>query len=453
MTPSLHTRLLLAASVALAAFLGLTGLALDRAFRDSAEAAIQDRLTGQLYGLLAAAELGDGNGLQVPDALPEARFDRVNSGLYAQVMDAAGHIVWRSRSLLGEELPRAPLLEPGRAEFGSWDAPQRKLFVYRFGVAWEGADGGLQRFMFSLAEDDKEYLSQVRAFRRSLSLWFGGAVVLLMVVQGAVLRWGLAPLRVVAEDIKEIEHGRRSELTGTYPRELRGLTENINALLRNEHNQSKRYRESLDDLAHSLKTPLAVLRGVVEAQHWQADARAEVAAQVDRMSEIVSYQLQRAGAANRRTLALPVAVRPHAEKVIRSLQKVYPDKPVETDIQVDSELMFYGEPGDLMEVLGNLLDNAFKWSERCVTVVGEALTDTRYRRGGLRLIIGDDGPGIAPALRDQVLERGVRADQHRPGQGIGLAVAHQIIDAYQGTLAVTAGPRGGTRVTVDFPPS
>ena len=452
MTPSLNTRVLLAASVALAAFLGLTGLALDRAFRNSAQAAIEDRLTGQLYGLLAAAELADGDRLELPASLPEARFDRVNSGLYAQVVDAGGRVVWRSRSLLGQELPRAPL-EPGIAEFTSWDMDDRELFLYRFGVAWEGTDGRLQRFVFSVAEDHQEYLSQVGAFRRSLSLWFGGAVVLLMVVQGAVLRWGLAPLRGVAEDIKEIEQGRHSQLTGKYPRELQALTENINAFLRNELNQSKRYRQSLDDLAHSLKTPLAVLRGVVDSQRWGADARADIVAQVDRMSEIVGYQLQRAAAANRRTLAVPVALKPHAEKVIRSLKKVYLNKSVEVEINVDSELLFYGDAGDLMEVLGNLLDNAFKWCVRRVTLHAEGLADRHYRRSGMRLVIGDDGAGIDESMRQQVLERGVRMDQHVGGQGIGLAVVREIMDAYQGVLSIASVSAGGTRVTVDFPPS
>ncbi|MDH3638264.1 MAG: ATP-binding protein [Gammaproteobacteria bacterium] len=453
MTPSLNTRLLLAASVALAAFLGLTGLALDRAFRNSAQAAIEDRLTGQLHGLLAAAELADGGGLELPDTLPEARFDRVNSGLYAQVVDSGGRVIWRSRSLLGNELPLDPPLAPGVKDFSSWEMDGNKLFLYRFGVAWEDTDVRLENFVFSVAEDHHEYLSQVSAFRRSLSLWFGGAVVLLMVVQGAVLRWGLAPLREVAEDIKEIEQGRRSQLTGTYPRELQGLTENINAFLRNELNQSQRYRQSLDDLAHSLKTPLAVLRGAVESKGWDEGTRADIAGEVDRMSEIVGYQLQRAAARNRRTLVVPVALRTHADKVLRSLKKVYLNKSVEVDINVESELMFYGDSGDLMEVLGNLLDNAFKWCVRRVTLSAEPLTDERYRRSGVRLVIGDDGPGIDASLWEPVLKRGVRADQRVGGQGIGLAVVREIVDAYQGELSISPAGASGTQVTVEFPAS
>ncbi len=453
MTPSLGTRLLLAASVALAAFLGLTGLALDRAFRDSAQAAIQDRLTGQLHGLLAAADVGADGRMVLPEALPEARFGRINSGLYAQVVDDRGQVTWRSRSLLGKQLPLVPPLDPGVARFFTWSLDGSELFLYRFGVAWEDDNGELLRFVFSVAEDHREYMSQVNAFRRSISLWFGGAVVLLLAVQGAVLRWGLAPLREVAADIKAIEQGRRGQLTGRYPRELRGLTENINAFLRNEQNQSQRYRQSLDDLAHSLKTPLAVLRGTLDAQRWSADTRTEIAAQVDRMSEIVSYQLQRAAAANRRTLAVPVVVAPYVEKVVNSLHKVYANKSVEVEVKVDPELVFYGDTGDLMEVLGNLLDNAFKWCTGRVSVRAQPMRDSRFRRSGVRLTIDDDGPGIRAALREQVLRRGVKADQRVSGQGIGLAVVHEIVDAYAGKLEIDATTGPGTRVVAEFPPS
>lgn len=449
MTLSLNSRLLLAASVASVAFLGITGWVLDKAFQNSAETAVRNHLQGQLYGLLAAFDVNGDGRLIVPRNLPEARFSRINSGLYARVVNQESNVVWRSDSSLGRSLPARPKLASGDSLFERITTQGGvELFWLRFGIAWEIADRASVDYEFTVAEELANYNGQVESFRRSLWIWLGGAVVVLLLVQTAVLRWSLKPLRAVAEDVAAVEQGMLSHLAGEYPRELSGLTRNINAFIINERRQIERYRNTLGDLAHSLKTPLAVIQGAVEAK--QPVNLVEVAAQVDRMSEIVDYQLRRAAAAGKRTLTAPVLVPVNVDKVINSLRKVYANRDIEVIQDIRPGLKFYGDEGDLFEVLGNLLDNAFKWSRGQVIVRAEPIKEQKHR-SGVRLSVADNGPGIDESLREQVLKRGVRAESEVAGQGLGLASVQDIVEAYGGVMRIAAYDGQGTEVVVEFP--
>ncbi len=449
MTLSLYGRLLLAASVASTAFLGVTGWVLDQAFQDSAETAVRDHLQGQLYGLLAAFDVDNRGRLIVPANLPEARFSRINSGLYARVIDRDANVVWRSGSLLGSSLPARLKLASGDSLFERIQTRDgSELFWLRFGIAWEINDQATVDYEFAVVEDLANYTAQVESFRRSLWIWLGGAVVVMLLVQTAVLRWSLTPLRALAEDVAAVEQGELSQLADEYPRELSGLTRNINAFITNERRQIARYRNTLGDLAHSLKTPLAVIQGAMESKHPIKSV--EVAAQVERMSEIVDYQLRRAAAAGRRTLTAPVSVPASVKKVITALCKVYADRNIQVEQKIRPGLKFYGDEGDFFEVLGNLLDNAFKWCRGHVIVRAGPITEPG-RRSGVRLYVVDDGPGIDVSLREQVLKRGVRSDSRVAGQGLGLASVQDIVEAYGGAVHIVARGGRGTEVVVEFP--
>jgi len=229
---SLTARLTLAASLVLVAFLGLTGLALERAFGTAGLAAVQDRLQGQIYTLLAAAELqGDGE-FVMPRGLADARYSSPDSGLYARVVDDRDKVLWRSPSLLGFRIPYPVTGADGVAEFAPVIASDGSaLFALSFSVLWESGAGRSDRFSFQVAESREILASQVAHFRRSLWSWLGGAAVALLLVQGVVLRFGLAPLRRVAAELSDIESGNRRRLSEDYPRELTSLTEGINAFI------------------------------------------------------------------------------------------------------------------------------------------------------------------------------------------------------------------------------
>lgn len=444
---SLHRRLLLAASLGLAAFLGLTGVTLDAAFRDSALSAVRDRLQGQVYTLLASAELSDGGRLVIPDALPDPRLARPGSGLYAAVFGEA--FAWRSESGLGMELPWRRDLAPGRAVFdGPLETGNGPVYRFSQGVVWEEA-GAMRRFTFNVAEDTRAFHEQVSHFRHTLWAWLGGAAALLLLLQWLLLRWSLRPLRSVSRELRDVEEGRSDGLAGDYPEELQGLTGHLNAFIRAEREHLARYRNTLSDLAHSLKTPLAVLRSGLESDAPDEATRRRLREQLDRMDELVAHRLKRAAHAGSRTLGVRTRVAPVAEQLREALDKVHAGRGVGCRMDVPRETVFPGEEGDLYEVLGNLMDNAYKWASSKVHLRAEPLPGAY--RPGLVLEVADDGPGIDRSAIEHLLQRGVRGDERVDGYGIGLATVNDIAAAYGGELDFDQPAAGGTRVRLTIP--
>jgi two-component system sensor histidine kinase PhoQ len=445
---SIHLRLLLAASLVLAAFFGLGALALDQAFRDSAESGSRERLQAHVYGMLAAAEESESGGMRLPEALPEPKLSTPDSGLYASVRGEQGRYRWHSASLIGRGFRFHESLKPGDINFSRRLVDGSELFVLSFGVAWEDYGGNELLYTLTVAESAANVDSQVSVFRRTLMLWLGGAALLLLMVQGAVLRWGLKPMREVVQDLGQIESGERELLQGGYPAELRGLTSSINSLIRSGRASRDRYRNSLGDLAHSLKTPLAVLQSAADGS-GDDDLRGAVKEQVPRMNDIVQYQLKRAAASADPGFSRRVSVEPVIVRLLNTLHKVYTEKGVQCELSMEPGVSFSGDEGDLLELSGNLLENAFKYCHgqvRIAASVAEVEGDSQ-----LHLVIEDDGPGIPVEMREKVRGRGIRADQRSPGQGIGMSVADEIIRLYKGRFSIGDSALGGARLEVDLP--
>lgn len=444
MTGSLHLRLLLLASLVLAGFLGLGALALDRAFQESQEQALRERLQERIYSLLGAAEEDAQGQLRMPRELPDPRYSNPDSGLYAEVRGDDGYR-WRSFSLIGRLLALVKPLAPGQRRFDHWTLDGDRLLGLSFGVSWEDDRGQERRYTLAVAESTRTMEEQVSTFRLRLYAWLGGVALLLLTGQLLVLGWGLRPLRRLTADLQRVEAGEVDAVEGRYPTELQGLVRNLNGLIRSGRASRDRYRHSLGDLAHSLKTPLTLLRGAAESDPC-AGLRATVAEQVQQMDRIVQYQLRRAAASGASEPGVSVAVLPLLQRLQATLEKVYRDKGMRCRLEVADDLRFIGDETDLMELLGNLLENAFKYGRHRVRVVAQG-------EGGRlgRISIEDDGPGISPSERHRVLERGVRADRRQPGQGIGLSVAHEIVKLYGGTLLIGIGEWGGARLRVTFP--
>ncbi|MBT5229467.1 MAG: GHKL domain-containing protein [Methylococcales bacterium] len=271
-----------------------------------------------------------------------------------------------------------------------------------------------------------------------------------MSIQVAILRWGLRPLHQVADDLKSIQMGDKSALEGEYPSELSELTGGLNDLLINERAMQTRYRHSLGDLAHSLKTPLAVLQGEVEQCKESPQLVDALTDQVERMNRIVKYQLQRAVSSSGGALSAALPIEPITAKIVNSLQKVYRDKSIEAVVSLDETAMFHGEEGDLYEIVGNLSDNAFKWCDHKVSVE-VVRVEGRRGRDAAEITIEDDGPGVPDAQKMQILKRGVRADEQTPGWGIGLSIVMEIIDGYGGAVVVKDSALGGAKFEVRLP--
>ncbi|MEC8858601.1 MAG: ATP-binding protein [Pseudomonadota bacterium] len=453
---SLQSRLLVSVSILLTVFLGLTGVVLDRAFRASAEAGIAEQLQVQIYVLLAAVDQSDGDFYFIED-LREPRFSQLNSGLYGLIRDADGQVLLRTPSALElavNELALGRELSRGDTQFRRLaGASELEFFVSSYAVTWENRPAPV---IFTVLEDTATYQLEVNQFRRSLWSWLGGLAALLLLLQLALLRWGLAPLRRLARDLVSIERGDSETLGEDYPRELNAVTTNLNLLIQSERKQQQRYRTTLGDLAHSLKTPLAVIQGEMAGlrsgpDHAGATASDTVRAdviqeQLDAMNQIVGYQLQRAVRGdNTSALARQVNLAEATARVARALEKVYADKSVKITQQVDEQTFFLGDERDLMEVLGNLMDNACKYGRGRVLVSSSSVgTDS----GAAQLRVEDDGSGILPEANELVLQRGVRLDTLPQGQGIGLAVVADIVHSYGGQIQIERSSLGGAAVIV-----
>jgi two-component system sensor histidine kinase PhoQ len=451
---SLSTRLLASVSVLLVLFFGLTILALDVIFRDLSERAIRDRLEVQVLALLSASEEDVNGGLR-PQQLAEARFDNPGSGLYAEILRSDGYPSWRSNSLTGTGLEFPAQLKTGERRFGELRRGDGSpVLAFSMGIDWQFSNGELRPFIYSVAEDLEPYYAQLNRFRGTLFGWFGVLMLVLLGALAILLRRLLAPLRRVEREIEAIEAGRMSELGGGYPRELLGITTNLNALLRSERERLARYRNTLGNLAHSFKTPLAVMRNLLGSSARELPVAAQLDEQVGRMDDIVKYQLKRAAVSGGTGLGTaPVDVNDMLRSLRAALLKVYVERGIECDLIVSDGCTFVGDREDLTEIAGNLLDNAFKWCRNRVRFVAQPISDPAARRDGLLLVVEDDGPGIPAEERERVLERGARLDERVSGQGIGLSVVRELVQLNGGTIEIAESALDGARIQVRFPPT
>lgn len=263
-------------------------------------------------------------------------------------------------------------------------------------------------------------------------------------------RWSLRPIEELAKEVRELEKHDRDSLNPETTRELTSLVRNLNRLLRTERDRNDKYRTTLTDLTHSLKTPLAVLQSTLRSLRTDKldieTAEPLMLEQISRISQQIGYYLHRASIRGDSTLISrelhPVA--PLLDSLCSALNKVYQRKGVNITLDISPEITFVGEKNDFMEVMGNVLDNACKYCLEFVEISGRQLDDT------LHIYVDDDGPGIPESKRAMVFDRGQRADTLRPGQGVGLSVAREIVEQYDGEIETSTSGLGGARMEVIF---
>lgn len=427
-TKSLSFRLLTAEGLVLATFFALVAVVLERSFLESAEEALKERLQVQVYSLLSAAELNNAGQLTILPNLPEPRFSNPGSGLYGFVLQDRKKLVWRSPSAIGLDAIAPPELSAGSYAFA---LEKRNRYAFHYRVIWQNVAGVERDYVFTVAEDGEFVANQVKRFNATLRFWLLIIAIVLIVIQFTLLRWSLKPLRIIVKDLEAIEKGKKNRLDGYYATELQGLASNLNALITSERAHLERNRNTLADLAHSLKTPLAILHGYVESFQGPRDTVIE---QISRMDQIVEYQLQKAAAKGEHKAIRTADISDIINKIVASLTKVYIDKGIEFDIAMPDASIIYYEEGDLYEIIGNLLDNACKWCRHRVKINVSLNVRKNRRNFSLMLIIEDDGPGIPQEKLSEILKRGVRADENIHGHGIGMAVVYELIGLLGGKL-------------------
>ncbi|MDH1630417.1 ATP-binding protein [Pseudomonas mosselii] len=443
MIRSLRVRLMLAAALLALLFMLALLPALQKAFSLALQESIEQRLASDVTTLISAARIERGQ-LQMPALLPDERYNLPYTGLLGYIFDRQGTLVWQSRATRNRNINYHPRYDGRGNEFARIHQDDGdEFFVYDVEVKLLG--GKSAAFSIVALQPVREYQDTLNGLREKLYLGFGAALLALMMLLWAGLTWGLRSLRQLSSELDDVESGARDGLSREHPRELLRLTGSLNRLLRSEREQRQRYRDSLDDLAHSLKTPLAVLQGVGESMEQGDREQARVLqSQIERMSQQIDYQLQRASLRKSGLVRHQVELKPLLDSLCSTLAKVYRDKRVEVSLDIPALARVPMEQGALLELLGNLLENAYR------LCLGQVRVSLRQSPGLLELCVEDDGPGVPPDQRERILERGERLDRQHPGQGIGLAVVKDIIDSYDAELSLGDSPLGGAAFRIAF---
>lgn len=443
---SLRFRLLAGAAVWVTLALALAGLLLADLFRTHVRARFEAELTTHLDQLTAALERGPDGAPLVRIPLSDPRFRRPLSGLYWQVEGGSGEAL-RSRSLWDRALALPPdQLADGVIHTHRTTGPegQRLTVRERTVVLPDGVP-----LRLAVAGDEAELTAAEDGFNRTLAL---SLLVLAAVLIGAALvqvQVGLSPLTRLGRQLAEIRRGRARRLPGGMPAEVSPLVDDLNAVLDHNEEVVTRARIQAGNLAHALKTSLAVLGNEADGltPGTAATIGPRIAGQVAVMTRHIDHHMARARAAA--SSGVPGVATPLPDAVarlVRTLERLYDHRALDIAADVPPDAVFRGDRQDFEEMLGNLLDNACKWAARSVRV-----TVRRKDPGRLELRVEDDGPGLPADQRRKVLAPGIRLDESVPGSGLGLAIVQDLATLYGGALRLEPAPSGGLLAVLELP--
>lgn len=435
---SLVVRLTLAATVWLLLLLAAGGVVLALAFRGAVEEEFGYRLDAILKTIIASIEVTPGDNLAITRPLGDPRFERIYSGWYWQVTESDSRQL-RSRSLWDSSIAVAsggPDMQLRRVEGLNGE----RLLVVERDVQFPGLQAPAH---ILVAGDLREVSGGVQRFELLLVValgLLGLGVIVAIVIQ---VRYGLRPLRQMLGDLRSVREGNAPRLSGLYPSEVAPLADAINDVLEKDAVLIERARTHVGNLAHALKTPLAVMAAEV-----QGDADKSVLAQrLALMRRLIEHHLGRASAIAGMGRLLPgkTVVREVAESVSQVLAKVYAERGLAVQIDVGRDAVFRGRREDLEEILGNLMENACKWARRRVKV------SAAPAGGRLEISVEDDGPGMTAEQAANVMGRGKRLDEKAPGWGLGLAIVSDLTEVNGGELDFSRSELGGLSVNLAFP--
>jgi signal transduction histidine kinase len=449
--PSLALRLVLLAGIWSVVILAVTGVFLTALFHEESVSRFDDSLLDVANGLYAGSNV-DPNGEVDAPPLTDSRAMRAYSGKYWQIAEpAAGrvHALARSRSLWDSEL------KPPDGGVAALQAVAGKPVYYdttgpvgeplRAVAMLTHLSGRSQPVIFMAAEDRTPLDSDARRFDVETAgglLILGVGLVLVVFVQ---VRVGLQPLFMLQGEVAAVRTGQAERLVQEYPSELESLALELNALVAHDQEVVERQRTHVGNLAHALKTPLSVM--LAEADRHSGPLAEVVERQAEAMRTQVDHHLRRARAAARsqgareRTVVAPVL-----EELAHALERIFRDRNVEIDWRAPDDLCFQGERQDLMEMVGNILENACKYGGGRIRAIAAPLDGRR-----LRLVVEDNGPGLPEGRHAEVLRRGARLDESAPGSGLGLAIVDELARAYGGTVALANAASGGLQVVLELP--
>ncbi len=435
---SINLRLLLAVLLMVLLALPVAGWLLAHHYRTAAVNAFDERLEATLNVVIAGVTYDPLNQqLNYERALGDSRFDHVYSGWYWQITDEANRSV-ASRSLWDQRLP---VLESERVTARTLPGPRgQQLRVVERDIYLAPLETPLH---VSVAARDDDLREDIQEFQQMLWLGLLGLGALLLGVLALQVRWGLAPLRRMNANLREVEQGRAEQLETRLPDELATLAKSMNAVLARDQRLIERGRHTAGNLAHALKTPISVMR--LLAKQLPGESRDTWEAELSRIDSAVRHHLARASAAGEGVRFAPVALQGTLAPLITGLARLAQRRHITLRQTVDSGVRVHMDGQDLQEMVGNLLDNALRWGKSDVHIRLQAQSEM------LLLVVSDDGPGMTPQECQAAVQRGRRLDEQRSGSGLGLAIVTDLVTLYHGQMRLQRAESGGLEVVIELP--
>jgi signal transduction histidine kinase len=392
------------------------GLGVGRITEDQ----MASRLEHDADNIVLALQVAPGIGAVMDSTRLDNIFNRPFSGHYFVVQ--AQNLRFRSRSLWDENLAVDPKTMPSRAHIEG-PSGQHLLALVRHYVK-----DGIQIWVL-VGEDISHVQREARSFQLGYGVVCAAALVLLIGVQRRIIAGTLKPLSLVRQDMADLEHGRIDRLRETVPDEVRPLVQEVNRLLAAMGRRVERSRAALGNLAHALKTPLTLLAQVADRREMQdmPELRGTVVEETDKIRGLIERELKRARLAGAARPGARVPLAEGLKPLVNALGRMYGHKGLDIQLRLAPEVDFPGDQEDMLELFGNLLDNACKWAARVVRV-------TVTEDDGLTIAVEDDGPGCSDADLERLAQRGVRADESAPGHGLGLAITRDVAASYGGEI-------------------
>jgi signal transduction histidine kinase len=451
---SLAFRLFATAALWTLLVLAIAGVVIDYVHKREAEAAFDTRLSQILTQIIAFSTLHEGDEPRVPKIVGEPLFELTHSGWYWQItpLDNAPGRRMVSASLAGESLLIPSSLkkkpDPTNIIWYNTTGPVGESLRIAENVYNAGEDESPRFYSFLVAGDAETTESVNATFRLPLTIALGLAGLVLVAATLFQVRFVLWPLQAIEKRLAGIRSGNAEKLDGTLPSEIEPLRTELNALIKSNQEIVERARTQVGNLAHALKTPLAVILN--EARDDKGTSAQKIAEQATVMHDQVNYYLDRARMAARAGLVgRQTEVYPVAEGIVRALERIHSERNLNISVDCPADARFLGEKQDLEEMLGNLLDNACKWGHSRIALK-VAIADTATRKL-LHISVDDDGPGLTPEQRAQGSARGRRLDETKPGSGLGLSIIAELAQSYRGTFALEQASLGGLSARLELP--
>jgi len=398
----------------------------------------QEQLQLHIYNILSVAEFNE-QSISLPDILYNPLFNQRDSGLWAMVMDSEKKPIWYSLSIEEPNFDIDLPLQPGQWQAGKTQQLGSTYVTMSYKVQWTN-EANVLNFYLVIGEQTNKHKEDIYQLTLWLALGFSSIASLLLIGQYIFLKKSFRPIEKMATEINELESGEREQLSPVYPEELVGVARNINALIKKEHQQRERYREGMANLAHSLKTPMTIISSELNAYPDNPTLKNAIS----NANNSIEYQLRRAVISGHTLLSKGVDINNVLSLVIEAVSKIHAEKHLSINQNISDMCVFHGDENDLMEIFGNLLDNAYKHATSKIFL---SVVNTT---SGISIIVEDDGPGLNTDDPSRVFKRGERLDQKGFGQGIGLAVVQDIVSSYEGKIAASRSDHGGAKFTINF---